>query len=102
MLEFYSMIGLIYRGDYNIPPAYNEVLSDIAKADPYQVGGTLIGMCYQFIGANSEDTNVLVRFMEVFDKLDMLKPESRPPIIHGLAIATGLLCLSRNDEDIND
>lgn len=61
------MIGLIHRGDHQTPHVYSDCFQDITRVDPYQLGGVIIGMCYQFIGMNDENNDILAKFLEIYE-----------------------------------
>lgn len=61
------MIGLIFRGDSSSPQVYRDILGQVGKASEYQVGGTLIGMSYQFLGSASDNGQVLAELLSLFE-----------------------------------
>lgn len=47
LLAHYAQIGLIYRGHYEYPQIFKQLLVNISESDPYKLGGAILGMALQ-------------------------------------------------------
>ncbi|CAL6089455.1 26S_proteasome regulatory subunit [Hexamita inflata] len=101
LLGFYSQIGLIFRGHYELPDVYKRLFDNIAAADPYKLGGAILGMAYQLVGTNGQDNNALIKLLELNDQVSTISQDKRAPVIYGLALASGLITLGQSSDEIN-
>lgn len=46
LLGYYSQIGLIFRGHYELPEVYKQIFDNINSSDGYKVGGAILGMAF--------------------------------------------------------
>ena len=78
------------------------MFDNIATCDPYKLGGAIIGMAYQLVGMNTQDNNALIKLLEINDQLDSISAEKRGPVVHGMALAVGLVTLGQGNDEINE
>ena len=56
-------------------------------------------MALQQVGTNSADSNLLLSIMDLNDQLDKIPKDKRGPVLHGLAVATGIITLGQGAEN---
>ncbi|KAH0573503.1 26S proteasome regulatory subunit [Spironucleus salmonicida] len=99
-LGHYSQIGLVYRGHHQTPKIYDSLFQNFATVNPYEIGGASFGLALQFAGLNTVEAAPLALIMDINNQLDSRNEEDRGPILHGLALAIGLISLGQHDEEI--
>lgn len=102
LFGLFSQIGLFFRGHQEISRTYQNLQENMGSADPYALGGSIFGLALQFVGMSNSDSSVLANLIAISDEVANLPAEKRPPVLHGLALAFGLMSLGQKTNEISE